>query len=66
MNLTMTIIINRRHFLEAANAYVKARQPTSALALSLFETLCQMVADDLEAPVSVVLENHVVTRREPR
>jgi len=62
----MTTIINRRHFLEAANAYVKAREPTSALVLSLFGTLCQMVADDLDAPISVVVQNHVVTKREPK
>lgn len=48
------------------NAYVKAREPTSALALSLFATFCQMVADDLDAPISVVVQNHVVTKREPK
>jgi hypothetical protein len=62
----VTAIVNRRHFLESANAYVKAREPTSALALSLFATFCQMVADDLDAPISVVVQNHVVTKREPK
>jgi hypothetical protein len=62
----MTLIVNRRHFLESANAYVKAREPTSALVLSLFGSLCQMVADDLDAPISVVVQNHVVTRKEPQ
>jgi hypothetical protein len=61
----MTIIINRRHFLEAANAHVKAIQPTPQLRRRLAETYCQMEADQQGGKVTVLLPDGVVISRGP-
>jgi hypothetical protein len=61
----VTAIVNRRHLLEAANAYVKARQPTPQLIASLCESVCQLLADDSGDAVKMAVHGFVI-EREPR
>jgi hypothetical protein len=62
----MTAIANRRHLLESANAYARARQPTPQQVLDLCTAVCQTLADDCGEAVSMVLPGKIVISREPK
>jgi len=56
-------IPNRREFLHAADTYVRARQPTPQIALSLIQTFAQMLANDCGGTVKVILPGNVKVER---
>ncbi|MGF6963013.1 hypothetical protein OKW43_000018 [Paraburkholderia sp. WC7.3g] len=54
---------NRRTFMDQAHAYTQARQPTPQLIAGLCTAFAQMLADDLDGPVSVGLLGFAVVRK---
>ena len=61
----MTAIAQRRQFLEAANAYVRANAPTPQLTFDFIASFTQMLATDCGGKVTVILPEKVVIAREP-
>lgn len=60
------IIPDRREFLHAADTYVRSRQPTPQIVLSLIQTFAQMLANDCGGTVAVILPGNIMVERKQK